>query len=79
MQKVETIDRDDPPENEPPKVFLALKDKKVYQGKSTTLDCIIKGVPQPEIKWIRHGKEIVSRHGKYILTVRLFYGHLFHN
>nr|XP_022301749.1 muscle M-line assembly protein unc-89-like isoform X1 [Crassostrea virginica] len=68
MQKVETVDRDDPPENVPPKCFLSLKDKKVYQGKSTTLDCVIKGVPEPEVKWLRHGKEIFSRSGKYILT-----------
>ena len=72
MQKVETVDRDDPPENVPPKCFLSLKDKKVYQGKSTTLDCVIKGVPEPEVKWLRHGKEIFSRSGKYILTVCIY-------
>jgi hypothetical protein len=71
-QKVETIDREDPPENEPPKFFLSLMDKTVFQGKSTTLECIVKGFPQPEVKWIRHGKEIVSRDGKYLITVRLF-------
>lgn len=68
MQKVETIDRDDPPESVPPKFFLSLKDKKVYQGKGTTLDCVIKGVPQPSVKWLRHGKEIFPRSGKYLLT-----------
>lgn len=74
MQKVETIDRDDPPESVPPKFFLSLKDKKVFQGKGTTLDCVIKGVPEPTVKWLRHGKEIFSRSGKYLLTVRI---HLF--
>lgn len=68
MQKVETIDRDDPPESVPPKFFLSLKDKKVFQGKGTTLDCVIKGVPEPTVKWLRHGKEIFPRSGKYLLT-----------
>lgn len=68
MQKVETIDRDDPPESVSPKFFLSLKDKKVYEGKGTTLDCVIKGVPQPTVKWLRHGKEIFPRSGKYLLT-----------
>ncbi|XP_062600882.1 muscle M-line assembly protein unc-89-like isoform X2 [Saccostrea cucullata] len=68
MQKVETIDRDEPPENVPPKFFLSLKDKKVFQGKGTSLDCVVKGNPEPEVKWLRHGKEIVSRHGKYKIT-----------
>lgn len=71
MQKVETIDRDDPPESVSPKFFLSLKDKKVYEGKGTTLDCVIKGVPQPTVKWLRHGKEIFPRSGKYLLTVRV--------
>lgn len=74
MQKVETIDRDDPPESVPPKFLLSLKDKKVFQGKGTTLDCVIKGVPEPTVKWLRHGKEIFPRSGKYLLTVRI---HLF--
>ncbi|XP_061195584.1 muscle M-line assembly protein unc-89-like isoform X2 [Saccostrea echinata] len=68
MQKVETIDRDDPPESVPPKFFLSLKDKRIFQGKGTTLDCVVKGNPEPEVKWLRHGKEIVSRHGKYTIT-----------
>jgi hypothetical protein len=71
-QKEETIDREDRPENEPPKFSLSLKDKTVFQGKSMTLECVVKGVPQPEVKWIRHGKEIVSKDGKYLITVRLF-------
>lgn len=41
-----------PVDAEPPVIQESLKDSSVGLGKSITLECVIGGIPLPEVKWL---------------------------
>jgi len=71
---------------EPPVIQQPLADVVSGLGASVTLSCVIGGVPEPEIKWLRDGKPFKAksmsyenRMAKYVITQVLLFKikHLF--
>lgn len=43
---------------EPPQFILKLKSREVPEGSKVQLDCIVRGLPTPEVRWFCEGKEL---------------------
>ncbi|XP_074532073.1 myopalladin [Halichoeres trimaculatus] len=47
-----------PPMCEPPQFIQKLKSREVPEGHKVQLDCTVKGLPSPEVRWFCEGKEL---------------------
>ncbi|XP_053730689.1 myopalladin [Synchiropus splendidus] len=53
---------------EPPTFIQKLKSREVPEGSKVQLDCIVRGMPVPEVRWFCEGKELENSPDIQILT-----------
>ncbi|XP_029377374.1 myopalladin isoform X2 [Echeneis naucrates] len=53
---------------EPPHFIQKLKSREVPEGSKVQLDCIVRGLPVPEVRWFCEGKELENSPDIQILT-----------
>ncbi|KAK0149926.1 Myopalladin [Merluccius polli] len=53
---------------EPPCFIQKLKSREVLEGSKVQLDCIVRGLPVPEVRWFCEGKELENSPDIQILT-----------
>ncbi|XP_020510119.1 myopalladin isoform X1 [Labrus bergylta] len=53
---------------EPPHFIQKLKSREVPEGSKVQLDCIVKGLPVPEVRWFCEGKELENSPDIQIIT-----------
>ncbi|KAL2083631.1 hypothetical protein ACEWY4_021404 [Coilia grayii] len=53
---------------EPPHFIQKLKSREVPEGSKVRLDCIVRGLPAPEVRWFCEGKELENSPDIQILT-----------
>ncbi|XP_067277723.1 myopalladin isoform X2 [Pseudorasbora parva] len=53
---------------EPPHFIQKLKSREVPEGSKVQLDCIVRGLPAPEVRWFCEGKELENSPDIQILT-----------
>uniref|UniRef100_H3C2B2 Myopalladin n=1 Tax=Tetraodon nigroviridis TaxID=99883 RepID=H3C2B2_TETNG len=46
------------PECEPPQFIQKLRSREIAEGSKVQLDCIVRGLPPPEVRWFCEGKEL---------------------
>ncbi|XP_073690642.1 myopalladin-like [Garra rufa] len=51
-------ERSEEPVCEPPQFIQKLKSREVPEGSKVQLDCIVRGLPAPEVRWFCEGKEL---------------------
>ncbi|XP_034464799.1 myopalladin isoform X4 [Hippoglossus hippoglossus] len=56
------------PTCEPPHFIQKLKSREVAEGSKVQLDCIVRGLPMPEVRWFCEGKELENSPDIQILT-----------
>ncbi|KAM9804249.1 myopalladin [Neosynchiropus ocellatus] len=73
-QEMEVAERTDAPTYstepvcEPPTFIQKLKSREVPEGSKVQLDCIVRGMPVPEVRWFCEGKELENSPDIQILT-----------
>ncbi|KAK7149071.1 hypothetical protein R3I93_013163 [Phoxinus phoxinus] len=58
----------DEPVCEPPHFIQKLKSREVPEGSKVQLDCIVRGLPAPEVRWFCEGKELENSPDIQIIT-----------
>ncbi|KAM9847494.1 myopalladin [Aulostomus maculatus] len=53
---------------EPPRFIQKLKSREVPEGSKVQLDCIVRGLPVPEVRWFCEGKELENSPDIQIIT-----------
>uniref|UniRef100_A0A669BZ43 Myopalladin n=1 Tax=Oreochromis niloticus TaxID=8128 RepID=A0A669BZ43_ORENI len=53
---------------EPPRFIQKLKSREVSEGTKVRLDCIVRGLPLPEVRWFCEGKELENSPDIQIIT-----------
>ncbi|XP_019953529.2 myopalladin isoform X1 [Paralichthys olivaceus] len=53
---------------EPPHFIQKLKSREVAEGSKVQLDCIVRGLPMPEVRWFCEGKELENSPDIQIIT-----------
>nr|XP_043901187.1 myopalladin isoform X3 [Solea senegalensis] len=53
---------------EPPHFIQKLKSREVSEGSKVQLDCIVRGLPTPEVRWFCEGKELENSPDIQIIT-----------
>ncbi|XP_056147432.1 myopalladin [Lampris incognitus] len=53
---------------EPPHFIQKLKSREVLEGSKVQLDCIVRGCPEPEVRWFCEGKELEDSPDIQIIT-----------
>ncbi|AWP14320.1 putative myopalladin [Scophthalmus maximus] len=53
---------------EPPHFIQKLKSREVPEGSKVQLDCIVRGLPMPEVRWFCEGKELENSPDIQIIT-----------
>ncbi|KAM4607905.1 LOW QUALITY PROTEIN: myopalladin [Polymixia lowei] len=53
---------------EPPHFIQKLKSREVLEGSKVQLDCIVRGLPVPEVRWFCEGKELENSPDIQIIT-----------
>ncbi|XP_033956295.1 myopalladin isoform X2 [Pseudochaenichthys georgianus] len=69
-EEAESCTPTDPAESasEPPCFIQKLKSREVAEGSKVQLDCIVRGLPVPEVRWFCEGKELENCPDIQILT-----------
>lgn len=63
-----TLIQAEEPVCEPPHFIQKLKSREVPEGSKVQLDCIVRGLPAPEVRWFCEGKELENSPDIQIIT-----------
>ncbi|XP_056617442.1 myopalladin isoform X3 [Triplophysa dalaica] len=55
---------------EPPQFIQKLKSREVPEGSKVQMDCVVRGLPTPEIRWFCEGKELENSPDIQIISIR---------